>query len=380
MRSGCGRIAAVCFMLMLLPSLAVAAPVNIVSFGAKCDGVTDDAGAIKQALKASGAHCTIQNDQDAWNQGYIVLPAGRTCVVKSPLTVVGSCVGIRGDGAVLDFRALRTGASNQPVSALTVISAHPASPYGDNVVTWDGVHLVGPGPQTNTIGLRVGTGQAVFDRLNINSFGVGIQLSESAYVDQFDHPNIFRVGKGVECPPGLKNAGENITINQGSIFNSGIGIDNQGCGFIVNGTSFDGLAASTIVNGTHGGGSVRCANCYIEYFKPIAAPIFDLGGCNAWEYIDFQGGTVQNDHSGSNVLALIRNDPKSLCGGSGPWAYFNDVFFGNLNPTSKCNAGSGPTCVMGRNAQQVRVERSTNGAGGGTMWNVRMHSHEPWYY
>jgi len=72
------------------------------------------------------------------------------------------------------------------------------------------------------------------------------------------------------------------------------------------------------------------------------------------------------------MKALISNNPKTLCGGTGSWAYFNDVFFGNLNPSAKCDAGMGPVCIVGNNAARVRVERSTSGAGGGDMWNLEV--------
>jgi len=352
---------------------------RVTDYGAKCDDIADDSSAIARAIRAAGKQCRVLPDQSVVNQAYISLPFAHTCKVSEPLSLVGSCVGIESNGAALDFRSMPTSPPGSPVAALTIISAHPASPYGDNVVTWDGLHLMGPGRATNTIGILLKTGQAVFQRPNIHGFGVGVQLGDYAFVDSFTEPSIWNARIGIYCPPGQKDAGENITIEQGAIFNSGIAIDNQGCGITADGTSFDALSGSAIIDGTKGAGDSRCVNCYIEYFAPISVPIFQLSGCNAWEFIEFEGGHILSDYGKSaNVQALISNDPKGLCGGKGSWAYFSDVFFGNLTATGKCDAGNGAACIIGRNAGQVRVTHSTSGAGGGAMWNVNIPDQRGW--
>lgn len=340
--------------------------IEALRYGAKCDGHTDDAIAFGRAIKAAASKCVIAASQDATNQSYIILPAGRTCAVKSPLVFPGSCVGIKGNGAVLDFRSLTSSAPS--AVAITIVSSHPSSPYGDNLVPWDQLHLIGPGPPSATIGVRIETGQAVLERPDINGFSVGIQFGNNAYVDQIDHPALWNNGIGIDCPAGLKDAGENITINQGVIFNSGIGVRSYGCGITMNETSFDGLGNSAVV--TRAG--FRCLGCYIEYFAAIAAPVFDISNCNAWSYVDFLGGSIQNDRPGANIGALVFNHPEHICGGSGPWASFDDVFFANLNPRTKCDRGEGPTCITGSNSRQVRILNSTSGSGGGSMGNVHL--------
>ena len=340
--------------------------VEVMRYGAKCDGHTDDAFALGRAIKAAASKCVIRDDQDATNQSYIILPAGRTCAVKSSLVFPGSCVGIKGNGAALRFRSLTSSAS--PSIAIRIVSSHPYSPYGDNLVPWDELHLIGPGPSGETIGVRIETGQAVLERPDINGFGVGIQFGNNAYVDQIDHPALWNNGVGIDCPAGLKDAGENITINQGAIFNSRIGVRSYGCGITMNQTSFDGLGDSAVI--TRSG--FRCFGCYIEYFAAIAAPVFDISNCNAWSFVDFHGGTIQNDRPGANIGALVANRPDHICGGSGPWASFDDVFFANLNPHDKCDRGEGPACVIGSNSRQVRILNSTSGSGGGSMGNVHL--------
>jgi hypothetical protein len=339
---------------------------QILRYGAKCDGRTDDAAAIGRAIKAAAAKCTIAASQDARNQNYITLPAGRTCAVKSSLVFPGSCVGLKGNGAVLDFSSLI--AIGSSTAAVSIVSSHPYSPYGDNLIPWEQLHLVGPGPASSTIGLLIETGQASIERPDINGFGLGIQFGNFAYVDHVEHPVIWNTGVGIDCPAGLKDAGENITINQGAIFNSGIGVRNYGCGISMNETSFDGLGNSAVITRS----PFRCFGCYIEYFAAITGPIFDISSCNAWSFVDFHGGTIQDDHPGPNVGSLVSNHPDRICGGSGPWAFFEDVFFANLNPQAKCDSGAGPSCITGSNSRQVRILNSTSGSGGGSMGNVHL--------
>lgn len=340
--------------------------VEVLRYGAKCDGRTDDTLALGRAIKAAASKCVIAASQDATNQNYISLPAGRTCVVKSTLIFPGSCVGIRGNGAVLDFHALSFSAAS--TVAISIVSSHPSSPYGDNLVPWDELHLIGPGSSSATVGIRIETGQTVIERPDINGFGVGVQFGNFAFVDQIDHPSIWNTGVGVDCPAGLKNAGENITINQGVIFNSEIGVRSYGCGITMNETSFDGLGNSAIITGA----GFRCFGCYIEYFAAISAPVFDISNCNAWSFVDFHGGQIQNDHPSANIRALVSIHPEHICGGSGPWASFEDVFFANLNPRARCDRGAGPTCIIGSNSRDVRILDSTSGSGGGGMGNVHL--------
>jgi hypothetical protein len=333
--------------------------------GLVCDDVTDDSAALQGLINAAEANCVVQPDQSIVGQSYIDLPQGKVCRIDQPIQLVGSCVGIEGNGATLDFKNL----SQSNGVAITITSQHPASPYGDNAVVWSALNLVGPGSSTQTIGLLVETGEAVFQRPVIHGFGIGIQFGNYAFVDSIDHPAIFDVGTGISCPGNTTDSGENLTVTGGSIFNSEVAIDNQGCGLTLSGTSIDGMSGSAM---TVQGGTVACDNCYIEYFASTAAPVFDLNGCNAWSYITFHGGTILNDFSGPNVMALIRNDPTETCGGSGSWARFDGVFFGNINPTGTCAVGSGPSCVMGSNAGQVSIIQGTSGDGGGTMGNVHL--------
>jgi hypothetical protein len=330
-----------------------------------CDDVTDDSAVLQSLINAAQRGCSVQADQSITGQSYIDLPQGKVCRIDQPIVLVGSCVGLNGNGSTLDFQHL----VNNGRVAITITSQHPVSPYGDNAVSWSTINLAGPGPSTDTVGILVQTGHAVLQRPVIHGFGIGIQFGNYAFVDSLDRPEIWNVGTGISCPGSTKDSGENLTVMGGAIFNSGVAVDNRGCGLTLSGTSIDGMSGSAM---TVQGGTVTCDNCYIEYFASTASPIFDLQGCNAWSYIAFRGGTILNDFGGANVMALIRNDPQQLCGGSGSWARFDTVFFGNINPSGPCAAGTGPSCVVGSNANQVSILQGTSGAGGGTMGNVHL--------
>jgi hypothetical protein len=352
------------FVLFATPVLA--SGVLVTGRGARCDGITDDSRAIQAAISAAGAQCDSDGAHQMWNQSYIELPSGSTCKINSGLQFDAACVGLVSNGATLDATALSSGA------AISVTSSQPQSPFGENVPPWSGVHVIGPGPGTNTIGILVQAGAVVFDKLNVSNFGVGVQFGGYAFLDRFETPMIFNCGTAVNFPSGLSgSAGENITFQGGSIFGAQVGFRNNGGELNIEGMSIDGLSDAAIVNLD---GAVRVYNTHIEYFAPIkTSPLEIEGGCNAWTFIDLSGGLIQSDTGTTNVRSTIDIRPPSICGGSGPWISLQKVFLAGLNPSPGCSRGAGSTCVTGTAPMsgtgigQVVITSSTDGSGGGTM-------------
>ena len=107
---------------VLLSLLAIAFPtfaaagkvVRVVDFGAKCDGITDDTGAVRSALAAAGAQSRIE------------LPAG-TCVISDTITISAHRQHLVGSGmhvTYLKFAPTATGGK-----ALLKVQALPAAEY-----------------------------------------------------------------------------------------------------------------------------------------------------------------------------------------------------------------------------------------------------------
>lgn len=350
---------------------ALASGILVTGHGAKCDGITDDSGAIQAAISVAGAQCSSDGSHQMHNQSYIELPSGSTCKIDGGLQFDAACVGLVSNGATLDATALSSGA------AISVNTSQPQSPFGENVPPWDGVHVIGPGASTNTIGVLVQAGAVVFDKLNVSNFGVGVQFGGYAFLDRFEAPMIFNCTTAVNFPSGSSgNAGENITFEGGSIFGAQVGFKNNGAELNIEGMSIDGLSDAAIVNLD---GAVRVYNTHIEYFGPIkTSPLEIEGGCNAWTFIDLSGGLIQSDTATTNVRSTIDIEPSSICGGSGPWVSLQKVFFAGLNPGPGCAKGAGCTCVTGTapasgtGIGQVAITSSTDGSGGGTMGSAHL--------
>lgn len=355
--------------LALFASPALASGVLVRQHGARCNGVADDSIAIMAAITAAGASCYSDSSHQMHNQSYIELPTGATCKINSGLQFNAACVGLVSNGATLDATALSSGA------AITVNTSQPQSPFGENTPPWDGVHVIGPGATTNTVGLLVQSGAVVFNNANISNFGVGVQFGANTFLDRFEAPMIWNCTTAVNFAAG-GNAGENITFEGGSIFGSQVGFQNNGGELNIDGVSIDGLSDAAIVNLE---GAVRVTNTHIEYFAPIkTSPLEIESGCNAWTFIDFNGGLIQSDIGTTNVRSTIDIKPSSICGGSGPWVNLQKVFFAGLNPAPGCARGVGSTCVTGTSPAsgtgigQVVITSSTDGSGGGTAGGAHL--------
>ena len=350
----------------LLTSPAFASGVLVTKHGARCDGISNDTEAIQATINAAAAQCYSDSSHQMHNQSYIELPSGSTCKIYSALQFNAACVGFVSNGATLDASGLGSG------PAIVVNTSQPDSPFGENTPPWDCVHVIGPGPTTNTIGLLVQTGAVTFNKLNISNFGVGVQFGANTFLDRFEAPMIWNTTTAVNFAAGLNgNAGENITFHGGSIFGSQVGFQNNGGELNIDSVSIDGLSDAAIVDLQ---GAVRVTNSHVEYFAPIkTSPLEIESGCNAWTFIDWNGGLIQSDIGSTNVRSTIDIKPSSICGGSGPWVRMDKVFMAGLNPAPGCARGAGSTCITGTapangtGIGQVVITSSTDGSGGGAM-------------
>jgi hypothetical protein len=355
--------------LIILSGNAFAAGFLVTNYGAQCNGFADDTAGINAALQAASARCVSDGSHQMWNQSYIELPTGSTCVINGGLVLNAACAGIVSNGATLNAKGLTAKA------ALVITTSQPANPDSENVVPWDHLHIIGPGASTSTIGVLVEAGYVSFTGLNVSNFGVGVEFGNYAFVDRFENPQISGCTTGILFPSGLTDAGENITFEGGSVFGCVTGVDNSGGELSINEMSLDGLSSAAVIDRA---GAVKLRNPHIEYFAPTkSSPLELMGGCNAYSFIEMNGGDLQIDSSVPDLQSTVDIRPGGVCGGSGPWVSMDDVFFSGLSPTSRCVRGSGASCVTGSapvsgsGPMQVMIS-GTNGAGGGTMGNVNL--------
>jgi hypothetical protein len=229
--------------LVLSTRPVLAAGILVTAQGAKCDGITDDSGAIQAAIGVAGHDVAAIVHIKMHNQSYIELPNGSSCKIDNGLQFDGACVGLVSNGATLDASGLGAAA------AITVNRPQPQSPFGENVPPWNGVHVIGPGASTNTIGLLVQAGAVIFDQLNVSNFGVGVPFGNNAFLDRFEAPMIFSCRTAFSFPSGANGtAGENITFEGGSIFGCQVGFNSNGGEINIESMSIDGLSDAAVVN------------------------------------------------------------------------------------------------------------------------------------
>lgn len=334
----------------------------VTRFGAKCDGVTDDTRAFQAALDAAGARCQASGSSVIAGYATVLVPDGAKCRIARGLTDPKSdCVGMSSNaGAALDFTGLASGGTALTLNHLAY------GGYSGNVVRFENIQMIGPGRASNTIGIASATPNTTYRQYNIHGFGHGYEVHSGSWLNHFENVSISDCGVDLYCGNGLKDAGEQISFEAGSLFNSGAGIENNSCEFNVSDSSLDEFSGPAVVNG---GGTTRLNSDHIEYVNLSAnAPlVVSSKACNAWGSITMEGGQIQFDHAPPKALASNDGGP-GPCGGGGWGSYLriDNVFLGNIPMNS-----DGTPVVAGSNASQIAVCHATNGNGGGAMGNVR---------
>jgi hypothetical protein len=333
----------------------------VTRFGAKCNGTADDSTAFQAALDAAGAGCRAKGAYVVVGYATVLVPDGASCRINSGLTDSKSdCVGISSyTGATLDFTGLANGRAALTLNHL----AYGA--YAGNVAKFENIQMIGPGRASNTTGIASATPNTTYRQYNIHGFGRGYEVHSGSWLNHFANTSISDCGIDLYCGGGLKDAGEQISFEGGSLFNSAVGIANDGCEFNVTDSSLDEFDGPAVING---GGSTRLTSDHIEYVNSTApAPlVVSSKACNAWGSITMDGGQIQFDHAPPKALAQNDGGP-GPCGGGGWGSYIriSNVFFGNI-PMN--NAGA--PIVAGSNSSQIAVCHATKGDGGGAMGNV----------
>jgi len=333
----------------------------VTSFGAKCDGVTDDANAFQAALDSAGAHCQASGAYVAAGFAAVVVPDGVRCRINTGLTDSKSdCVGIlSAAGATLDFSGLADGSTALTLKPLAY------GGYSGNVPRFENIQMIGPGRSTNTTGVASETPSTTYRQFNIHGFGHGYEVHSGSWLNHFANSAISDCAVDLYCGSGLKDAGEQISFEAGSLFNSDNGIENDSCEFNVTDSSLDEFGGPAVVNG---GGSTRLTSDHIEYVnQTTTAPLVVTSkACNAWGSITMDGGQIQFDHAPPKALASNDGGP-GPCGGGGWGSYIriSNVFLGNIPMDS-----NGAPVVAGTNSSQIAVCHATKGDGGGAMGNV----------
>jgi hypothetical protein len=361
------RIAFIVTMMSLLTvdvSKAVASSrdFDVSRYGARCDDVSDDTAAFQAAFDAAGARCKAAGAYVVAGFAEVVVPDGAICKITRKLTNSKSdCVGLVSfAGATLDFRALANGATALEQKRMA------SGAYSGNIPRFENMELIGPGRSSETVAIDSQTANTSYRQFNVHGFGHGYEIHNGGWLNHFVNTSISDCAIDIYCASGLKDAGELISFQGGVLFNSGEGVENDGCELNITDSSLDEFNGPAIVNG---GGTTRLTADHIEYVNSTtSAPlVVSSKACNAWSSITMTDGQIQFDHAAPKALASNDGGP-GPCGGGGWGAYIriNNVFLGNI----PMDSNDAPV-VTGTNSSQIAVCNATKGNGGGAMGNVR---------
>lgn len=248
-------------------------------------GTGSDIGArIKAAIHALPNGC-----------GTILIPAGTYS--QSTTVVKPACVNIRGQSAA------STILNWTPKSGVAIVLADAADSYPQGVMS--DLRLAGPGALTSTVGVYIGgdPGDVIspsasfgdhqnFDRMNIQTFGRGVQWGRNAWSNSFHESVITNNGTGIYYPMDTpnRNSGESISFFSTSIQNNLVrGIDLVGYSdFYFYGSRCDYNATCGLVDGA------ATAHFYGMHFEQGSNTMLTVGnaGPDARLNVYIDGGQI----------------------------------------------------------------------------------------
>lgn len=256
-----------------------------------------------------------------------------------------------------------------------------SSPYGAGSTVLRGLHLVGPGRTTNTMGILLQSAHSNFQQPMIHDFGIGVETFNNAYVNTFTAPEIYNAQVDLDMITG-SNAGEQTTIIGPQFFNSNYALINAG-EVSIEGGSMDFLFNTSIINW----GVVKTDHLHMEDAPIAGAPAIEEIGCLAFSWVEMSDPTIQIDGSPSSTQPLVQVDgvnnglnfvANCTGNGFGGWVKIqgNGAFINNYNASSlSCQRGSNAAdCVVGTSTPYTTTPQkvplvdicdATNAPGGG---------------
>jgi hypothetical protein len=213
-------------------------PVSVVQYGAKCDGRTDDSAALQSAIKAVAVH-----------GGVLQIPAAR-CNHASTLTRPRN-VRIQGQGA-------NVSTFSYTESAEAWVIGDAGSPQNAVQGGFSSLTLHGPGYTGSAVGVYLGADSAgvlspagnyanneYWQNVDIDNFGLGVQVANNAYLFSCDGCIIFNNGQHWKDSGTTSNSGERMVFTKSVLGQSksmtlpAVELDNNIGDYYFDHTSFD---------------------------------------------------------------------------------------------------------------------------------------------
>jgi hypothetical protein len=173
----------------------------------------------------------------------VTLPSASTCAADKPVMLDAAYCGFDSNGSWLNCK------QNQSACMMVTNSQAPANPYRGNTQPFRNLNMYGPGAANNgSIGLLVSAPIWTLSGFNISQFGSGIEFGNYAWLDHFIGGSLWNNYADFYCPGGLTDAGEQITLESGQMFNSHYGVYLEGCEVNISNTSIDAISVAPITN------------------------------------------------------------------------------------------------------------------------------------
>jgi hypothetical protein len=273
-----------------------------------------------------------------------------------------------------------TAAYKTYVPAVTITTT--SSPYGAGASLFRGIHMLGPGQNSPTIGLLLNGANLNIDKPIIHDFGIDVSTENNAYLLKMTNPTLYNAQVDYN-EGGFANSGEENTIQGGQLFNSGHGVVYSG-EMVVNSASLDFMSGTFI----EGGGTFKGYGLHIEGAATNNISMLENGSCNAFGFMELREATVLIDGSPSTTEALAQVDGSgggqyyiTGCNGNGHggWIRIQDSFINGMNASGlSCAFGSSPLdCVQGSSTYVNNMHNpvaimcdNTTGSGGGYLNNL----------